>query len=325
MSEILNIPLTEIKSPSIIMSLVNKDSLAYLELRESIKTEGLLQNLTVKKCPQDVYYAYELVTGLKRYTIAKDLGLEVVPCIIVDAPSSDMIIKQIQENCCRQQPSNLDLSLHFKRLMLCRPDLTFGDLAMLVHKSPEWVKNILTLQELIPAAKSMMENNEMPIESALVLAKLPSSIQYDLLDSAVELKTQDFLRQCRTLRKAYKAAARQGRVIEWEQKYLTEPVPEVRSMMVIKSESTTGAYGEQFIKNHPNMAPLDIWKNAMLWILQLDPQSVVKHHRKLQRIESRKHTKLKGVNSTGESKKKIKQLKVQLDTTTQRLAEEFFI
>ena len=305
MNEILNLPLKEIRPPSIIMSLVNKDSLSYLELRESIRSDGMMQNLTVKQS-ENTNYKYELVTGLKRYTIAQELELEYVPCLIIKAESSDIIIKQIQENCCRDQPSKLDLYLHFKRLLLCRPDLTFGDIAMLVHKSPMWVKDILSLQELIPEAKVLMEDNEITITAAVVLAKLPTSIQYDLLDSSIELDSNDFLQKCRKLKKAYTAAAKQGNVIEWEKQYLTDPVPSIRTFSEVRQEYILCEFGKQFMKDNPTLTPLEIWKKAMEWVIQLDPVSVKKHYEKLQEVEERRHKYLNHAQSPRTIKKKSK-------------------
>ncbi len=322
MNKILNIELTKIRPPAIILMSVDKDSLCYMELRDSIHSEGILQNLTVKES-NATDYEYELVTGLKRYTIANELGLEIVPCIIVDAPEAEVIIKQIQENCCREQPSDLQLAMHFKRLLLIRPYLTYGDLAGLVNKSPLWVKNILSLEYLTPAAKRLVEDNVVPLTSAIVLSKLPGSIQKDLLESATELNSQEFLLKCRRIKKTYREAIEQGTLIEIEHTERGDPFPALRTVSVLRIEHRECIAGRSFLEDNPGIEPLKIWKEAIGWAIQLDPVSVEAYRVQSEKMEADRCTRLAGGYIKRKAKEFTEKLRIKLDSTTRKLAEEF--
>ncbi len=322
MNELLNIPVSEICPPSIVMMLVDTTGLSYMELRDSIRSEGILQNLTVKKSNQSEY-KYELVTGLRRYTVAKELDLELVPVMIIDAPDADMIVKQIQENCCRENPSNLQLSLHFKRLLMMRRDLTFGDVACLVHKSPAWVRDILQLDQLTPQAKKFVDKNLITLTSAIVLSKLPKTVQDDLLESATELSTKDFLLHCRRTKKAYAEACRQGTLIEWSNTHTPAPSPCLRNLSVLRSEYEKCTAGSVFLEENPNLKPIEIWKTAIGWVLQLDKTSISDYYEKQEQFETQKRKRLAEESITKKVKKLVEKLKIKLDSTTRKLAEEF--
>ena len=322
MNELLNIPVSEIRPPSIVMMLVDKNSLSYMELPDSIRSEGILQNLTVRKSEKDDY-KYELVTGLKRYTVAKELDAEYVPVMIIEAPDADIIIKQIQENCCRETPSNLQLSIHFKRLLLLKPELTFGDLACIIHKSSIWVQNILNLQYLTPQAKLFVKSNEIPLTSAIVLSKLPKTVQDDLLEDATELDTREFLQQCRTTKKAYMEACRQGTLIEWRNTNTNTQSPSIRNMNTLRIEHERCLYGKSFLEDNPGIKSIEIWKAALGWVLQLDKTSVTNYNKKNEQLEEKKRKRLASESIRKEVKNITSRLKIKLNSITQRLAEEF--
>ncbi len=322
MNELLNIPISEISPPSIVMMLVDTNGLSYMELRDSIRSEGILQNLTVKKSNQSGY-KYELVTGLKRYTVAKDLELETVPVMVIDAPDADMIVKQIQENCCRVTPSNLQLSMHFKRLLLMRRDLTFGDVACLVHKSPVWVRDILHLEQLTPQAKRFVDKNIITLTAAIVLSKLPKTVQDDLLESATELSTQEFLLHCRSIKKAYAEACRQGTLIEWSNTHTPAPTPCLRNIATLRAEYEKCIAGSVFLEDNPDLKPIEIWKEAIGWVLQLDKTSISDYYEKQEQFETQKRKRLAEESITTRVKRLVANLKIKLDSTTRKLAEEF--
>ncbi len=324
MNELLNIPTHLIKPPQIVMMLVNKNSLEYMELRDSIKAEGILQNLTVRLCEEDTKYQYEIVTGLKRYTVAQELDLETVPCMIVETEGYDLILKQIQENCCRKAPSKMELSLHFKRLLLLKPELTFCDIAGMVHKSPEWVRGILTLQALIEPAKRLMEKNEISMTAATVLAHLPNSIQEDLIDSAVDLEPHDFLEACRKLRKNYKKAVNQGILIESEVYRKLDIPPTLRTVPVIKVEYNMLIAGKEFIENNLGLDSLETWQAAIAWVLQLDEVSKEAFRERNQKAQDRKLKRISSIRGIPLAAERIaRQIKITVNNVTARLAEEF--
>ena len=67
------------------------------ELAESLKTKGVLQNLTVVKNPDEVG-TYYVVIGNRRLTAARKAGLATLPCQISDMDEKEQVATMLLEN-----------------------------------------------------------------------------------------------------------------------------------------------------------------------------------------------------------------------------------
>ena len=67
------------------------------ELAESLKTKGVLQNLTVVKNPDEVG-TYYVVIGNRRLTAARKAGLSTLPCQISDMDEKEQVATMLLEN-----------------------------------------------------------------------------------------------------------------------------------------------------------------------------------------------------------------------------------
>ena len=65
------------------------------ELAESIRTNGILQNLTVV---QNDSYGYTVIIGHRRLAAAKLAGLETVPCVVAEMSEDDQLTTMLAEN-----------------------------------------------------------------------------------------------------------------------------------------------------------------------------------------------------------------------------------
>ena len=136
---------------------------------------------------------YEIIDGLYRYTSARDLRLDTIPCIIKHNVSDDAALAaQIQANAIRPETSPVAFAMQMKRMLTRRPEMKFDELAHMIHKSPGWVRQTLGLLRLGAKAKAMLEHGEIPIQSAYMLAKIPSKLQADYLDQARTLSAREF-------------------------------------------------------------------------------------------------------------------------------------
>ena len=91
-TNLVEIPLTSI-SPH--PQNPRKDLGDLTELAESIRTTGILQNLTVV---QNEDYTYTVIIGHRRLAAAKLAGLETVPCAVVDMSEDDQLATMLAEN-----------------------------------------------------------------------------------------------------------------------------------------------------------------------------------------------------------------------------------
>ena len=75
-----DIPIDYIVEPRTVLRLVDRDSVEYLELRDSIEAEGFWNSIAVRPAKDEG--KYEIIDGLYRHTCARELGLTSIPCII---------------------------------------------------------------------------------------------------------------------------------------------------------------------------------------------------------------------------------------------------
>lgn len=77
------------------------------ELTESIKSNGILQNLTVVPDPiQEGYYL--VVIGNRRLTAARKAGIKTAPCVVIDIPEKEQLAMMLSENMQRKDMDIID-------------------------------------------------------------------------------------------------------------------------------------------------------------------------------------------------------------------------
>ena len=113
------------------------------ELCNSIKTQGILQPLLVRK--NDI--GYELITGERRLRAAKMAGLSKVPVVIKNITDTELLEMSIVENIQREDFNPLEEAEAYHRL-ITEFDLTQDQAATRVGKSRSAVANFLRLRQL---------------------------------------------------------------------------------------------------------------------------------------------------------------------------------
>ncbi len=113
------------------------------ELCNSIKTQGILQPLLVRK--DDI--GYELITGERRLRAAKMAGLSKVPVVLKNISDAELLEMSIVENIQREDFNPLEEAEAYHRL-ITEFDLTQDQAAMRVGKSRSAVANFLRLRQL---------------------------------------------------------------------------------------------------------------------------------------------------------------------------------
>ena len=155
-----DIPVDQITEPRTALRLVDTGSVEYLEMRDSIAAEGFWNSISVRPAKED--NKFEIIDGLCRHTCARELGLESIPCIIKYHVSDDAVLAaQIQANAIRPEMKPVEFAQQMKRMLTRRPEMTFDELAHLIHKSPGWVRQTLGLLRLVKEAKKMVDRGEM--------------------------------------------------------------------------------------------------------------------------------------------------------------------
>ena len=123
------------------------------ELAESIRIEGILQPLLVRKSGD----SYEIVAGERRWRAAKMAGLKKVPSLVIDV--DDVRLQQIAliENLQREDLAPLEEALAYKNL-IDKYSFTQAKLAEQIGKKRSTIANMLRLLLLPEEVKEELQS-----------------------------------------------------------------------------------------------------------------------------------------------------------------------
>ena len=117
---------------------------ALSELVDSIREQGIIQPITVRKLGYD---RYQVISGERRLRAAKTAGLEDVPCYIRVANDEQMLELALIENTHREDLNSIEIAISYQRL-LEECNLTQEALSQKVSKKRSTVANYLRLLKL---------------------------------------------------------------------------------------------------------------------------------------------------------------------------------
>ncbi len=144
------------------------DEDALEELAESIKTQGIIQPITVRKLSDD---AYQLISGERRLQASKRAGLEKVPAYIRTADDQQMLEMALIENIQRENLNAIEIALSYQRL-LSEIGLKQEQLGDRVGKKRTTVNNYLRLLKLPPAVQASLRDKEISMGHAKALLSI---------------------------------------------------------------------------------------------------------------------------------------------------------
>ncbi len=147
-------------------------------LAETIRDQGLLQPLGVVLLARD---RYRVVYGGRRLGAAIQLGLERVPCVVLDRDDPDLLLQQLIENVQRQDLNDMEKARAFRRLreqIVARDgQLPEGDLdariGQAVGIAPRTVRRYLGLLDLPAEVQELISREEMSVTQAQHLRRIP--------------------------------------------------------------------------------------------------------------------------------------------------------
>lgn len=280
---ILVISTDKIVPPYLMLRVVDRRSLDYIELRDSIAAHGILSSLTVRESPR-FPGKYELIAGMYRLACAKDLGLPQVPCILVTASDEEALIKQVEENMQRPPTKRADFAMHLKRLFAADPDLTFEALSARIHKNPGWIRSTLKLTRLCQEARQELSAGNLTLIAAYAMCRLPQRLQLEFLPKAVAMSGKDAAIQCNSILKDYTEKIAHDSSEKFYEIH-NRQAARLRTLRAVKTELeklTCGLVMLGELESGEELTPLKVWRLALVWVLQLDTESAKIHAAKQQ-------------------------------------------
>jgi ParB family transcriptional regulator, chromosome partitioning protein len=140
---IANIPIGNIESNPF-QPREDFDEQALLDLANSIKEQGIIQPITVRKLGYD---KYQLISGERRLKASKMAGLREIPSYIRVANDQQMLEMALVENIQRESLNALEIALSYNRLIE-ECNLSMDELSVRVGKNRTTVTNYIRLLKL---------------------------------------------------------------------------------------------------------------------------------------------------------------------------------
>lgn len=139
------------------------------ELAESIKRNGLLQPILVRK----VNDKYQIIAGERRWQACKQLGMERVPIRIREVDDDETIILALVENIQRSDLNPIEEAYGYRRMME-RGKMTQSQVAQAVSKGRSTIANALRLLELPEEAQQLLFEEQITAGHARAILSVPT-------------------------------------------------------------------------------------------------------------------------------------------------------
>ena len=192
-----------------------KDDDAMNELVDSIKTNGLLSPILVRKIDDD---HYELISGHRRKRAFELAGMKKIPCRVCEMNRDEAVIAMVESNLQRDEilPSEKAFALKMRlEAMNRRPGRpakgnstpvvsekrTNEKLGEIVGESREQIRRYIRLTELIPELLAMVDERKIALRPAVELSYLTKDEQRNLLETIRSEDCTPSLSQAQQMRK----------------------------------------------------------------------------------------------------------------------------
>jgi ParB family chromosome partitioning protein len=141
------------------------DEQALSELADSIKLQGLIQPVTVRRLND---HAYQLISGERRFRASKLAGLTQIPAYVRTANDQQMLEMALIENIQRESLNAIEVALTFQR-MIDECHLKQEELGERVSKNRSTVTNYLRLLRLPPGIQASIRDGQISMGHAKAL------------------------------------------------------------------------------------------------------------------------------------------------------------
>ena len=152
------------------------------ELSQSIKEQGVIQPLTVRKMG---YERYQLISGERRLRASKMAGLESIPSFIRIADDQQMLEMSLVENIQRRDLNAIEVAISYQRLME-ECSLTQEKLSEKIGKKRSTITNYIRLLKLPPDIQVALRDNKISMGHARAIVNVTDEeIQQEILEEII--------------------------------------------------------------------------------------------------------------------------------------------
>lgn len=159
------------------------DEDALNELADSIKVQGIIQPITVRKIGSN---KYQLISGERRFQASQRAGLTQIPAFVRTADDQQMLEMALIENIQRENLNSIEVALSYQRL-LTECDLKQEELGDRVGKKRTTVNNYLRLLKLPPDIQAAVRDGKLSMGHARAIVNIENiDLQLDIFKRIIE-------------------------------------------------------------------------------------------------------------------------------------------
>ena len=186
------------------------DEAALAELSQSIREQGIIQPLTVRKMGYD---KYQLISGERRFRAAGLAGIESVPCYIRVANDEQMLEWALIENIQRENLNAIEIAISYNRLIE-ECSFTQDELSKRVGKNRTTVANYMRLLRLPGEVQAALRNGSISMGHARTLINVEDETKQLLITRKIiadELSVREVEKLVRQLDKVVSPVSNPGK------------------------------------------------------------------------------------------------------------------
>lgn len=163
--------------PGIYQPRTRMDEGALYELAESIKAQGIMQPILVRRLADGAHAGkYEIIAGERRFRAARLAGLDSVPVLVRDVPNEAAAAMALIENIQREDLNPLEEAQGLQRLIR-EFGLTHEQAAQAVGRSRSAASNLLRLLNLAEPVQALLMAGDLDMGHARALLALERAAQ----------------------------------------------------------------------------------------------------------------------------------------------------
>ncbi|MBL8382194.1 MAG: ParB/RepB/Spo0J family partition protein [Burkholderiales bacterium] len=155
------------------------DPASLAELAESIRAQGVIQPILVRKLSGSLPESYEIIAGERRFRAAQQAGLTEVPVVIREVDDTAALAMALIENIQREDLNPLEEAQGLARLMR-EFGMTQEAAGQAVGRSRSAAANLLRLLQLPPPLQEMLAGGILDMGHARALLTLDAARQIEI-------------------------------------------------------------------------------------------------------------------------------------------------
>ena len=155
------------------------------ELAQSIKENGLINAITLRKIKGDDGIKYEVVCGERRYRAVQFLGLETIQAVVKELDDKQAFACMVIENLQRKDIDPLEEASAI-RYLYKESEVPVKEIAKIIGKSMSFVVGRIQLNNIIEEFVKLLRENTLNLTHLTEIAKLTKEQQHTLFESCFQ-------------------------------------------------------------------------------------------------------------------------------------------